>query len=414
MSQDSQLQGEDTSCGPLPTQKWKPTKRRAFLGRFAPAFYDAANTHRVRGQARPNAVLENAIGLMLCYDELWFVWREMCPADMQQLDFVRFVEDDSALMSTAVDAYEQCQEALPVPPGLLESPYIYTERIAKDPFKHHPYAKMTRSMRHPKHAPFWDWVHEHWSQWQDEHLRQEQQFQHLRQHLTNAMNAAGHKCNLQSNSSYSDDDRDFFRRMRLDFLQVAEWSVADALQLGPMDCIVNSGSVIRLDHPRTGDQHIDGEFEAHKVAAIEEVLHVRSTDALGPRGAYHEFIEDLRKDKRVKDLRDFLAGRPSPDGSAAALATEVEQLITTYQQEAFRRMHRPALLRTIGSMAIGAAGNKLLPGLGGVLSALVNADRAISDFNFRRDSQWAMFVVDARFRHRLLEPDNRRSDNGLA
>ncbi|MEU4066232.1 hypothetical protein AB0F25_28170 [Streptomyces wedmorensis] len=378
---------------------WRTEKRRAFLGRFAPAFWDEANRHRVGGQEVPNAVLENAVGIMLCYDELWFWSRRECPADMQDLDFVHFVEDDRAMLSDALGAYEQFQEGLPVPPGLLQDPYLLTERIAEDPFRNHPHAQLAKSLRQHEHAPFWDWVVRHWGLWRAEHERQERQFQHLQAHLTDAMTEAGHRCHLTPNSPYSSNPVDGFHRLRLDFRQMAEWSAADALQLGPMDCIVNSGSVIRLGTQDTaGAGGLDAEFEAHKVAAIEEVLHVRSVDVLGPRGAHHEYIGDLRKDKRIKDLRDFLAGRPSPDGSAATLVEEVEQLIVEHAQEGLRRAHRPTLLRTLGSMAIGMAGNQALPGLGGVLGTLVNADRTISDLKFRQRSRWAMFVIDARSR----------------
>lgn len=74
----------------------------------------------------------------------------------------------------------------------------------------------------------------------------------------------------------------------------------------------------------------------------------------------------------------------------------MEQLIADFQAEPFRRQHRPAMLRALGSMAVGMAGNKLLPGLGGLLSMLMNLDRTVADFNFRKDSRWAAFVTDAR------------------
>jgi hypothetical protein len=174
----------------------------------------------------------------------------------------------------------------------------------------------------------------------------------------------------------------------------AEWFALDAVGLGPMDWIASSFFTPLSNETQKAPD--DTVFEAHKVETIERVLHLRSTDALGPRGAYHDFITELRKDKRVGEFRSFLAGRPSTDGTATELAKEIDQLITAYQKEAFRRMHRPAMLRTIGSMTLGAAANQVLPGAGGVLGAMVNADRIVSDFKYRRSSRWAMFVIDAR------------------
>lgn len=54
------------------------------------------------------------------------------------------------------------------------------------------------------------------------------------------------------------------------------------------------------------------------------------------------------------------------------------------------------MLRALGNMAVGVAGSKLLPGLGGFLSTLMNLDRTVSDF--RKDSRWAAFVTDTRRR----------------
>ncbi len=62
-------------------------------------------------------------------------------------------------------------------------------------------------------------------------------------------------------------------------------------------------------------------------------------------------------------------------------------------------------------MAISMTGNQLLPGLGGVLGALVNADRVISDHRFKRDTRWTMFVLDARQRQ-LSERSGREVGRG--
>ncbi|MFD0622042.1 hypothetical protein ACFQ2K_03725 [Streptomyces sanglieri] len=355
------LPSDGVGLAPIPAETEQPAKRRAFLGGFAPAFYDAANTHTVDGKEVANAVLENAVGLMLCYDELWFRDRTYCPADMQNLDFVKFVSDDTQLEERAREARAEGRRVvrrhIPLPDSKAE-------------------LSMTR-----------------------QHLA-------LHHHITQRMHDAGHSTALQTYRHWRTphhDDPLIFSLMPGSVVHASrvelmgEWWVADALDLGPMDCIVNSSAADLLcpGSPSEEDsEHL--QFETHKVAAIEQVLHLRSTDRLTPRGAYDEYVVDLRKDKRLRALRSFLAGRPSLDGSAAALAKEVNQLITTYQEEALRRMHRPALLRTLASMALGAAGNKVLPGLGGVLSAMVNADRVVSDFGFRKDSRWAMFVVDAR------------------
>ncbi|MEU6687708.1 hypothetical protein [Streptomyces sp. NPDC046832] len=346
-----------------------PSTRRAFLGSFAPLFYDFHNTHTVSGQVAPNAVLENAVGLMLCYDELWFLHRSQCPADMQNLDFVKFVSDDSELTARFREAQREGDD-------------IFT-RLLKRRLNRNPFPPPGMSFR----------------------------FSWLRTHIEEGMTAGGHETDLKVHelpfreplTLNMDRNRFFAIPWRVPIHMLAEWWAADALELGPMDCTINTGSSMRLRQihqlPTPGGM----QFEGHKVAAIEQILHLRSTDLLTPRGAYDDYIADLRKDKRVINLRTFLAGHPSPDGTATKLAQSVEALIADYQKEAFRRMHRPTVLRALGSIGFGLLGNAVQPGLG-VLGQLFNVDRLIADFKFRQTSRWAMFVLDARDKRQPREP----------
>ncbi|MEU6510569.1 hypothetical protein [Streptomyces sp. NPDC046942] len=382
MSDAIGLQADDELGMPLPLERGRPTKRRAFLGHFAAAFYDEANPHKVDGRDVPNAVLENATGLMLCYDELWFLNRRQCPADMQDLDFVKFVSDHDDMKRTADEV-------------LQEGFHQAARRIT------------------------WDIIPpEQYRRYLEECGVQARRHGYLKDHMAKALEGAGYTASLRH--AYESLGRfgkaptrrrplpgmppiDVDARARDELVQKAEWLVADALQLGPMDYIANTGSSILLDPLSPDVPDDDVQFDTHKLEAIERVLHLRSTDALTPKGAYHEFITDLRKDKRITDLRNFLAGRPSPNGGATELFEEVEHLIATHQREALRRQHRPALLRTLGTMTLGAAVNHLLPGFGGAIGALINVNRTISDYKFRKNTQWALFVIDTRERQDGVE-----------
>ncbi|MEU2675022.1 hypothetical protein ABZ622_40710 [Streptomyces sp. NPDC007164] len=369
-----------------PTPAAAPPKRRAFIGRFAPSALDMANPHQVEGQSIANAVLENAVGLMLCYDELWFLRREDCPADMQQLDFVHFVSDEAHLRKTAAEASAAGREVLmqhvyeDVESALLKARIVPPE---------------------PGHE-FPNWFG---------------RMAHVRQ----SMERASYRVDLRDPRPHEDEEAQewlsrpsyFSFQAGLAIKQMTEWLIADSLQLGPMDLIVNSDWLRRLFPSSSyADTAASLQFETYKVEALERVLHLRSVDALTPGGAYHEYIADLRKDKRIRDLRTLFAGRSSVDGSAAALAREVEELIQEYQAEAFRQRHRPALLRGVGSMAISMTGNQLLPGLGGILGALVNADHVISDHRFKKNTRWAMFVLDTRDKRQSSQRSARGESRG--
>ncbi|MGW1950310.1 hypothetical protein ACWCRC_39155 [Streptomyces sp. NPDC001940] len=341
--------------------------RRAFLGRYAPVAYDRANRHDVYGSNEPNAVLENAIGLMLCYDELWFLDRRQCPMDMQDLGFVKFISDDAELARTAreveYDAGSMLWEQIGRPHGHPERK-AYAER---------------RISTNPQYASRWS------------------QHQPLLEYLSGVMQAAGYSCELQPIKGATIP----WTGPWADIQQMSEWLVADALQLGPMDYIVNSGSNLVPDlwqgiGHHEPDHSSSLQFGQHSVVAAEDLLHLRSVEALTPRGAFHEYVLDLRQDDRIHQLRNVLADGLSSGGDAATLVTEVERQVEKVTYEALKRDHRPALLRAVGSMSLSALGNHLLPGLGGVLGNLVNADRLVSDYKFRQDTTWAMFLIDAR------------------
>ena len=74
--------------------------RIAFIGLSTPVFFDygtPASRTRADVQSSPNPILDSPFGLMLLYDELWFLCRSLCPENMRGLDFVRFVDEEGML-----------------------------------------------------------------------------------------------------------------------------------------------------------------------------------------------------------------------------------------------------------------------------------------------------------------------------
>jgi hypothetical protein len=83
--------------------------RRAYIGLSSPVAYDYSNTFRVgigsdvdfepefpywaqyNALPYPTPILESPFGLLLLYDEIWFLSRALCPADMQDLPYIHFI-----------------------------------------------------------------------------------------------------------------------------------------------------------------------------------------------------------------------------------------------------------------------------------------------------------------------------------
>ena len=84
-------------------------KRIGYIGLSTPIFYDrehkASQTQNDQSTS-PNPVLDGAIGAMLLYDELWFLCRSLCPENMRNLSYVRFLDEDSKVPTLDVDTNE--------------------------------------------------------------------------------------------------------------------------------------------------------------------------------------------------------------------------------------------------------------------------------------------------------------------
>src|SRR5215475_13683825 len=79
----------------------------AYVGLAGPLGYDYQNLVRRRkrrASGEPNPILENVIGLLLCYDEIYFLAPQFCPADMRKLPYVKFVIADADLGPAALTA----------------------------------------------------------------------------------------------------------------------------------------------------------------------------------------------------------------------------------------------------------------------------------------------------------------------
>lgn len=81
-------------------------KRIGYIGLSTPSFYDYKNSApRAHGDMRssPNPIVEGAFGSMLLYDELWFLSRSLCPANMRSLHYVRFLDEMNKVPAVDMD-----------------------------------------------------------------------------------------------------------------------------------------------------------------------------------------------------------------------------------------------------------------------------------------------------------------------
>lgn len=70
-------------------------KRIAYIGLSYPLLYDYKNKARLSENDltdSPNPIIESPLGLLILYDELWFLCESICPDNMRTLPYVKFID----------------------------------------------------------------------------------------------------------------------------------------------------------------------------------------------------------------------------------------------------------------------------------------------------------------------------------
>lgn len=74
--------------------------RNAYIGLSSPLFYDYGNPAsktKSDKSSSPNPILESPTGLMLFFDNLYFLTRSLCPENMRNVKFVHFLDEENLL-----------------------------------------------------------------------------------------------------------------------------------------------------------------------------------------------------------------------------------------------------------------------------------------------------------------------------
>lgn len=99
--------------------------RIAYIGLSYPTFYDylhlAGKTSNDISSS-PNPILESPWGLMILYDELWFLCESLCPNNMRKLPYVKFV--DQMFSDLKINNIENDESNV--------YPYDYSEKVSYD------------------------------------------------------------------------------------------------------------------------------------------------------------------------------------------------------------------------------------------------------------------------------------------
>lgn len=83
--------------------------RIGFIGLATPIAYDykspASNT-RADLKSSPNPILDSPWGIMLMFDEIWFLTKSLCPENLRNSQFVRFIDESEYLNKLDISDYK--------------------------------------------------------------------------------------------------------------------------------------------------------------------------------------------------------------------------------------------------------------------------------------------------------------------
>jgi hypothetical protein len=320
--------------------------KRAFVGLTGPVCFDYKNYLTTPSGRFPNPVLEAVTGLILSYDEIWFLCRELCPSDLQNAHFIKFIEDEPLLMERATVALEQFRN---MARGVPESEMLRRKKIANREMNH-AIERITQAV------PF------------------ELAADHHSQQLT-IFRPSGYVFNASG--------------LRFGNI-VADIGIAAALELN-VDIIFNSyasgAAGLIQEGPRV----------EQRLVLAEHVTAIRTLDHLGPQGAFHESLNDLRSHERITEFRNLLSETDVEGRDLKALAAEVAAEADRHAREVLDRFIKGrGKLRTFGVPTAAAILNQVIPGAGAALSGLFGAKDWMDDREVKKRVSWAPFVLDAR------------------
>lgn len=323
-------------------------KKRAFVGLTGPFGYAYAHERpRLSGDySSPNAVLENVAGLLVCYDELYFLSRQFCPVDMWNLPYVHFVLEDKASAEVAAAAIGQARDFF------LEENLDHGIDFAK-------FAELSKAMQSGSNVDFAIDNHTHPVE------------------LSPGLTVVGDANRAENVVS------DVFLTQAL------------SLTMGDLDLIVSSPALSSLTRTATTAQGVGSDFDYPRRALVSTLVSVRTENFLTAKGSYHESYEDLRQHSNVREFRNYLCSVDVKVDDVSAMAVEVSRLADTYAGKILKKhIQGPGKFRSLGSPALKGAANFIEPFTGTALGAVVDHFINKRENSERKAMAWAPFIYD--------------------
>ena len=322
-------------------------KRIAYIGLSTPVFYDYRTQvdHAPSDMSdSPNPILDSPFGILLLYDELWFLCRSLCPGNMRNLPYIRFLDEDGVVGDIA--------RISPTAPEKLFTKANLTafHNSAADYYQTREKAGIT------------------WDAAPDNH--------------THGLNVAG--AHVSGNS----------------------WSVGNVLLDTAILTTIGDARVEFITNTFT-QRLFESQADVYHKLRMSEIMVVEDIpNYLARLGPYHPCIDEARSNSYLRDYRNWIATQtvPASETEKAEMKRDVEAAIADCQKRIFIKHLAPAGgYSTLGKTIVGVGGDVLLPGS----SVLASLGEQLVEERKKQSIRWQGFVVTSKeiLGHSALKPN---------
>ncbi len=314
--------------------------RVGFVGLSTPIFYDY-KVHASKApsdqSSSPNPVLDSPMGLLLLFDEIWFLCRSLCPENMRELPYVHFLDEEKLL------------------PRLddIQFPDLLTQ-IKSDPVLGKRYKRLQQSFSFYRENVKRLGIH--WESATDNHTH-----------------------GLKIGSITTSGNSVSAEKVQFDLEVARRLSKKQNVEL-----ITNAFSERWLEDPAG----LAMKARLAELLVIEDI-----PNYLTPYGPYDPCVEEARDNAYLKDFRKWIAQRGIPsEGELKDVKQEVEHSIAEAQRKLFLKHYDAKTeYQAIGKTLLGFA-TDLIPGASAVMSAVELASEA-KELVEKRSDRWQAFLV---------------------
>jgi len=295
--------------------------RKAYIGLSTPLFYDygtPASKAPADKISSPNPILDSPYGLLLLFDELWFLTKSLCPENMRGLPYVHFIDEEEKLPDVSDLSYQYLMDRAKNIPD-------FSERYDKVSKLFNIYAQTLENMNIS------------WAKSVDNHSHSLE---------IGTVDISGNSVSAE-NALF---DIELLKRLENEKLEL----------------VTNS----------FGQYWLEDVNPVIKEASLTQVLVIeRIPNYLTQKGPYHPIIDEARENSYLKDFRKWVSTESSTinQSELQEIKKEVEESILKVQRELFLKYLDPkSQFLSVGKTLAGSGIDLLVPGASTAASLIEN------------------------------------------